>query len=51
MQNIPVKQFPDRSAKWLLSVKENVQGLFEILANDLVELLDFDQMQQVNTSF
>ena len=51
IHNIPVTHFPDRSARWLLSAKENVRGLLEILDPELVEYLDFSRMEQVNTSF
>ena len=49
--DIPVTHFPDRSARWLLSNIENVRGLLEILAGELVEYLDFSKMRIVNTSF
>ena len=47
----PLKQFPDRSAKWLLSNTDNLQGLLEIIGNDLVESLDFSKVQRINTTF
>ena len=43
--------FPDRSIRWLLQEKENVQGLIEIVASDLAELIDFSQLELQNRSF
>ena len=47
----PIDKFPDRSAKWLLESPFNVKGLLEIVAADLVDMLDFDKLRHVNTSF
>ena len=49
--NIPIEHFPDRSARWLLQDKENVQGLVEIVASELVTLLDFSRLAHLNRSF
>ena len=49
--DIRVEHFPDRSARWLFQDKENVQGLLEIVADELVELIDFSQLAQINRSF
>ena len=49
--DIPIEHFPDRSARWLLRDKENVRGLLEILAGELVERIDFTQLTQLNRSF
>ena len=49
--DIAVEHFPDRSARWLFQDKENVRGLLEIVANELVELIDFSQLSQINRSF
>ena len=46
-----VGQFADRSAKWLLSNRENLRGLLQIIGKDLVASLDFSQMRRVNTTF
>ena len=43
--------FPDRSIRWLLQDKENVQGLVEIVASELVEHIDFSQLELENRSF
>jgi hypothetical protein len=47
----PLEHFPDRSTKWLLEFGENVRGLMEIVASDLVEQLDFSQLRHVNRTF
>ena len=46
-----IHQFPDRSAKWLLENTENLKGLLEIIASDIVEHLDFNQVEIENTTF
>ena len=48
---IPVGHFPDKSARWLFKEKENIRGLVEIVANELVEYLDFDGLVELNRSF
>ena len=40
--------FPDRSIRWLLQEKGNVQGLIEIVASDLAERIDFSQLELQN---
>lgn len=42
-----VKQFPDRSAKWLLENTENLRGLLEIIASDIVAYLDFSRSSRL----
>jgi hypothetical protein len=49
--DFPIEHFPDRSTKWLLEFGENVRGLLEIVAGDLVDRLDFSQLRHVNKSF
>lgn len=46
-----VEQFPDRSAKWLLENTENLRGLLEIIASDIVECLDFSRVEIKRTTF
>ncbi len=48
---IPIGHYPDKSARWLFKVKDNVRGLVEIVASELVEHLDFSGLIQLNTSF
>ena len=49
--DIRIEQFPDRSTRWLLEDRENVRGLLEIVANELVERIDFSQITQISRSF
>ena len=49
--DIRIEQFPDRSARWLFEDRENVRGLLEIVATELVERIDFSQITQINSSF
>ena len=46
-----IEHFSDRSARWLFQDRENVRGLIEIVAGELVELIDFSKIVQVNRSF
>ena len=46
-----IAHFSDRSIRWLLQDKENVQGLVEIIAGELAEHIDFSQLQLQNRSF
>ena len=46
-----LKQFPDRSAKWLLENTQNLRGLLEIIASDIIEYLDFSKVEIKNTTF
>ena len=48
---IPIQHFPDRSARWLLQDKENVQGLLEIVASEFVHRIDFSRLSFLNRSF
>jgi predicted transposase/invertase (TIGR01784 family) len=43
--------FPDRSVRWLLEDKENVRGLIEILASELVDQMDFSRLERQSTNF
>ena len=49
--DIPISHFPDRSARWLLQDGENVRGLIEIVASELVPFLDFQKLTHLNRSF
>lgn len=49
--DFPIQHFPDRSTRWLLQEKENVQGLMEIVADELASQIDFNRLTQRNTSF
>ena len=42
--DVPIEQFADRSTRWLLEDAENVRGLLEIVAENLVAHLDFNQL-------
>ncbi|RKU36318.1 hypothetical protein C6496_13745, partial [Candidatus Poribacteria bacterium] len=49
--DFPIEHFHDRSTRWLLEDSENVRGLLEIVAEHLVERLDFSRLLHVNRSF
>jgi len=54
IQKLPdftIEHFPDRSARWLFQYKQNVQGLLEIVANELVEFIDFSRLVPLNRRF
>ena len=48
---VHIEHFPDRSARWLFQNWANVQGLVEIVAAELAELIDFQKLTQLNRSF
>ena len=48
---MPIREFPDKGTKWLLESGENVKGLLQIVASDLVDRLDFSRLEKVNQSF
>ena len=48
--NIPVSQASDRNAKFLFSDPENVRGLLQIVANELVENIDFSRITPIKQS-
>ena len=45
--DFPIKHFHDRSTRWLLEDHENVRGLLEIVADNLVAELDFEQLTHI----
>ena len=49
--DIRIEHFSDRSVRWLFQDKENVRSLLEIVAAELVELINFSQLAQINRSF
>ena len=49
--DFPIEHFHDRSTRWLLEDSDNVQGLLEIVAEHLVERLDFSRLIHINRSF
>ena len=48
---LSVREFSDRGTQWLLEFHENVKGLLQIVASDLVDRLDFSRLEQVNQTF
>ena len=42
---LPVREFPDRGAKWLLESPENTNCLLRIVDIELAECLDFKRLQ------
>ena len=46
-----IEHFSDHSTRWLFEDWNNVRGLIEIVAGELVELINFSQIVQVNRSF
>ena len=49
--NTKTEHFPDQSARWLLQNTENLRCLVQIIAGNLSEKIDFDRIDQINTSF
>ena len=49
--NIPISQASDRNAKLLFSDPENVRGLLHIVADELVEHIDFSRITPIQQSY
>ena len=49
--NIPVSQASDRNAKLLFSDPENVRGLLQIVADELVNNIDFSRITPIKQSY
>ncbi len=49
--DVRIGHYPDKSARWLFKEKKNVRGLVEIVAQELVDYLDFDQLKELNRSY
>ena len=48
---LPVREFPDSGAKWLLSAPENVFGLIQILDAKIASRLDVSRMRDEKANF
>lgn len=51
IEQLPVREFPDRGVKWLLESPDNVRGLLRLLAPDLADRIDFARLERVQTTF
>ncbi len=51
LSKVSSHQFPDRSAKWLIRQRENLEALLKMVAGQLADALDFARVTQVNRSF
>ena len=48
---LPVREFPDSGAKWLLSAPENVLGLIQILDAEIASRLDVSRLRDEKANF
>ena len=46
-----IAHFPDRSARWLFIDPENVNGLVQLVADHIADLLDFSRLTALNRDF
>ena len=46
-----IREFPDRSIRWLLETPDNVRGLLLTVAADLAEQIDYAQLQRLDRTF
>jgi predicted transposase/invertase (TIGR01784 family) len=51
MEQLPVREFPDRGVKWLLESPDNVRALLRILAPELADRMDFARLERIQTTF
>ena len=43
-----VREFPDRSIRWLLESPDNVKALLQIIANDLAKQIDYTKLKRID---
>jgi predicted transposase YdaD len=46
-----IREFPDRSIRWLLETPDNVRGLLLAIAADLAERVNYTQLQRLDRTF
>jgi predicted transposase/invertase (TIGR01784 family) len=46
-----VREFPDRSIRWLLETPDNVKALLQIIANDLAKQIDYTKLKRIDRTF
>ena len=46
-----IREFPDRSIRWLLETPDNVRGLLLAMAADLAERIDYAQLRRLDRTF
>lgn len=46
-----IREFPDRSIRWLLETPENVRGLLLIVDRDLANRIDYKRLERLNQTF
>jgi hypothetical protein len=46
-----IREFPDRSIRWLLETPDNIRGLLLAVAADLAERIDYTQLQRLDRTF
>jgi hypothetical protein len=51
MEQLPVREFPDRGVKWLLDSPDNLRARLRLLAPALADRMDFSRLERVRTTF
>jgi len=46
-----IREFPDRSIKWLLETPENVRGLILITDRNLAKRINYEKLERINQTF
>ena len=46
-----IREFPDRSVKWLLETPENVRGLLLIADKNLAKHINYEKLERINQTF
>jgi hypothetical protein len=43
-----LREFPDRSIRWLLETPDNLHGLLSIIAEDIAKQIDYSKVEQAD---
>ncbi|MEK7398813.1 MAG: hypothetical protein AAB116_17920 [Candidatus Poribacteria bacterium] len=46
-----IREFPDRSIRWLLETPDNLRGLLLTVAKDLAKRIDYTRTELLNRTF
>ena len=46
-----IREFPDRSIRWLLETPDNLHGLLSVVVGDLAKRIDYTRTELLNRTF
>jgi hypothetical protein len=44
-----IREFPDRSIKWLLETPDNLHGLLLVVAENLADMIDYKRIKNISS--